>query len=184
MARLKHKIRFQRVTASKRLQIMGLTIVILLAGIATYYTTYISNQQNYFVNRNFRELASFSDQISYRIENLSAVFKNAVIKSLKESSGDSRKIGKAFEDSLASSSETKFSDSKVRLLAEPRLVTTEEMEMDARDLKAAVNVIQEGGERWLELACGHSQFMFTTRVNFNGLINPLVGSRQPETLRR
>jgi hypothetical protein len=201
MVKLRHKIRFQRLTAPKRLQIMGLTIIVLAGGIATYFTTYISRQHEYFTNRNFRDLASFSDQISSRIENLGDAFKNAVSKTVKEkavvknqkaavasanncSEADKNKpLKEVFENSLVILAETKFSNIRVERL--PEFVDSDQLNASLDDLKVAINVRQEQGESWLELACRNSNsqmpLSFSARLSFTNLINPIIGERKPET---
>jgi hypothetical protein len=95
MAKFIHKLRFQRGGTPKRLQIMGVTVVVLAIGMATYFTSYISRQTDYFTNRNFRELEGYSQQIPSRIVNVGAALKNAVAKTVKARSPVKKPDGNA-----------------------------------------------------------------------------------------
>lgn len=189
---------------------MALTLVVLAGLIATYFTLYISNKRDYFTNRNFRELSNYSEQISSRIENLGEAFLNAVKQTIKEkgasnaysavqtecpsraekalakekdSKPDIETDDERFSSALNRLVETKFT--QVSVLPIPSYKNSKDQDDDLKKLKPAIRVIQEKGSFWLVFTSSNDnearKIEFSARVNFDDLVNPLVGERMPET---
>lgn len=207
MAKFIHKMRFRRAGTPKRLQIMAITVVVLAMGAATYFTTYLSRQTDYFTNRHFRELASYSEQISSRIVNVGDAFKNAVSKTVKAKSkvkkpdakvvaamkcldASARKSVKdTFADALLILGQTKFAGIKVyskgtRDNSLPDYETTADQNADLDDLTVRINVIKGNGEPVsLDLVAYNAEntWGFSGKVNLNDLMKPLIGERELES---
>ncbi|HEV2827349.1 MAG TPA: cache domain-containing protein [Pyrinomonadaceae bacterium] len=217
MAKFIHRWRFQRGGIQKRLQIMAVTVIVLAMGIAIYFTSYISRQADYFTNRNFRELAGYSQQIPSRIINVKDAFRNAVIKTVKakshvkekesdevttiqclkereneqqlEASSDGPDTAeKRFSWSLQLLGETKFTGIEVKpeTSGNKSLIayqTTAEQNADLQNLDVAIDVAVENGEPWLKLLSHNlnQTWEFSGKVNFNDLIQPMLGERKLET---
>ena len=84
MARIKDFFRLQRIARSKRFLVTSVTLLFIIVSAGAYFTFYISNQTDYFNNRNFRQLNSLSDQVSTRVVDLKSAFRTSVVWSLKK----------------------------------------------------------------------------------------------------
>jgi hypothetical protein len=88
--------RLKKLVGSKRFQVSSITALALLVSAVAYFTFYISSQDNYFNNRNFRQLNSLSDQVSVRVHDL----KNGVTSSAQNTLKSNKKL--SFAEALKS----------------------------------------------------------------------------------
>jgi hypothetical protein len=193
-------------TQSGRLRVFILSLMILVVPLFAYFSMHVSSRTSYFNDRNFRQLRSFSRQITDRINNLGTVFKNSVDKFVKppevaSKSGNNTQTGsksgndtpRTFQDYLnvLKSDGTNFTAPPV----DPTLKVEAKTVLGLPSIK----VVNQDAILWLEFDCAVTPspagsptnnaqtseagtVHFTAKTDFDQLIKPLISKTDDEGL--
>lgn len=171
MPRFKDIFRLPNITG-KRLQVIAFTVLMLALGAGVYFAIHLSNQTDYFNDRNFRQLNGLSGQIASRVVDLKSGFSSSVKTTLSGEAG--------YEDSLNTIEGIEFSEVK-KPEKEPDYANTE---FSAPDCKIAL--LRDRGAQLLEIKCRVEQIgqqpdtakpaplEFSAQTQFAKLIQPFL----------
>jgi hypothetical protein len=162
MGKIRQIFRLQKIAGSKRFQVMSLTVLLLAISAGIYFTLYISNQADYFNNRNFRQLNSLSDQVSSRVDDLKNGFRSSVQNTLK---GEEPRFG----ESLKSIVGITFSNIKPK--PDQRLTSLSTKDID--HVPCTIDLLPNQGATSLQITCGTAG-EFQGNARFAELISPFL----------
>ena len=167
--------------------------MILVVPLFAYFSMHVSSRTSYFNDRNFRQLRSFSRQITDRINNLGTVFKNSVDKFVKSPQVGSTPAKKQFQTYLdvLKTDGTNFTATRVDTIPKVTLDTD-------LGLRVSINVANEDAP-WLYFDCAGSAISasaptkngqksegaavrFLAKTNLDQLIKPLISKTDDEGL--
>lgn len=181
-------------TQSGRLRVFVFSVMILVVPLFAYFSLHVTSRTNYFNDRNFRQLRSFSRQITDRVNNLGTVFSNAVDKFVKSPQAESipannlRPEFQKYLDVLKTDG-TNFTATRV----DPFPKITPEADLG---LRVIINVANEDAP-WLYFDCAApataasapnkngpksegAAVRFLAKTNLDQLIKPLVSKTDDE----
>ena len=181
-------------TQSGRLRVFVFSVMILVIPLFAYFSLHVTSRTNYFNDRNFRQLRSFSRQITDRVNNLGTVFSNAVDKFAKSPPAGSipannlRTEFQKYLDVLKTDG-TNFAATRVDPL--PKITSDTDL-----GLRVSINVANEDSP-WLYFDCAGpataagaptkngpksegAGVRFVAKTNLDQLIKPLISKTDDE----
>lgn len=179
-------------TQSARLRVFIFSALFLIIPLFGYFSLHVTSRTKYFNERNFRQLRNFSRQISDRIENLGAVFNNAVDRFVKPESGEGISGQSDFQKYLdiLKTDGTNLTSTHV----DPIPVLKPDTNLQ---LRSSLDVSSENSTPWLYLDClgttestvsqgeknknpAPATIHFIAKTNFDQLIKPLISKTGEE----
>jgi hypothetical protein len=167
----------------------GVAVLVLLLCFGAYYALVVRTQTSYFTNRDFRILATMSDQIRDVIANLGSSITNAAMSPARLSDHDTNgsPFLKAIHDANPTPSANPTQDLKLiekmiglapnlTLLEKPSIVASA-TNMPAAEPGLAGAVVPAGAASWLRFdyqGGGHSNVRLKLRANLARLLEPIV----------
>ncbi len=151
----------------------------LLVPLSIYFSLHVASRNEYYKDRNFRQLSNFSRQISERIDNLGIAFRNMVDKFVRENQASKNDLQKSFQPFLdiLKTEGTSFTVTTAILKKKPPRDPTQKADAEV-DLKLPVTIslTHEEGALWLSFDRTDTagNIHFAARTKFEQLIRPLI----------